>query len=102
MCQLSPKGGTRRLTLKHETPLKHVWKARFRGLDVSGGSLQFEPSRCCTIITATAVLHNMRIFNNTPLASYEEQLLHEPDLITEVPVHFQSNAGLLARDRLNK
>ena len=36
-----------------------LWKARFRCLDVSGGTLQFNPDRCCTIITATAVLHNI-------------------------------------------
>ena len=36
-----------------------LWKARFRCLDASGGALQFKPSRCCTIITATAVLHNV-------------------------------------------
>ena len=42
----------------------------------------------------------MCIFDNTPLPGYEEQLPHEPDLMTEVPVHLQSNAGLLARDSL--
>ena len=44
-----------------------LWKTRFRCLDVSGGSLQFKPSNCCTIITATAVLHNMCIVDNTAL-----------------------------------
>ena len=42
-------------------------KTRFRCLDVSGGSLQFKPSNCCTIITATAVLHNMCIVDNMAL-----------------------------------
>ena len=76
------------------------WHGRFRCLDVSGGALQFEPSRCCTIITATAVLHNMCIFDNTPLPGYDEPPPHEPDLVNEVPAHLQSNAGVLARDRL--
>ena len=40
---------------------------RFRCLDHSGGALQFQPNRCCTIITATAVLHNMCIYDNTAL-----------------------------------
>ena len=44
-----------------------LWKTRFRCLDVSGGSLQFKPSNCCTIITATAVLHNMCIVDNTAM-----------------------------------
>ena len=44
-----------------------LWKTRFRCLDVSGGSLQFKPSNSCTIITATAVLHNMCIVDNTAM-----------------------------------
>ena len=36
-----------------------VWKQRFRCLDHSGGVLQCTPARCCQIIVATAVLHNM-------------------------------------------
>jgi len=77
-----------------------LWKARFRCLDVSGGAMQFEPSCCCTIITATAVLHNMCVFDNTPLPGYIEQPPHEPDLRIEVPAHFQNNAGVLVRDSL--
>ena len=77
-----------------------LWKARFRYLDTSGGALQFKPSRCCTIITATAVLHNMCIFDNTPLPGYDEQPPQEPDLVNEVPAHLQSNAGVLMRDCL--
>ena len=44
-----------------------LWKTRFRCVDVSGGSLQFKPSNCCTIITATAVLHNMFVVDNTAM-----------------------------------
>ena len=29
--------------------------------------MQFSPSRCCDIIVATVVLHNMRILDNTQL-----------------------------------
>lgn len=40
-----------------------LWKSRFRCLDLSGGALQFNPNCCCSIITATAVLHNMCIYD---------------------------------------
>ena len=76
------------------------WKARFQCLNVSGGALQFEPSRCCTIITATGVLHNMCIFDNTPLPGYDEQPPQLPHMVNEVPTYLKGNAGVLARDRL--
>ena len=44
-----------------------VLKQRFRCLDFSGGTIQFSPERCCNIIVATVVLHNMCIFDNTQL-----------------------------------
>ena len=44
-----------------------VLKQRFRCLDFSGGIMQFSPSRCCNIIVATAVLHNMCITDSTQL-----------------------------------
>ena len=44
-----------------------VLKQRFRCLDFSGGAIQLTPSRCCKIILATAVLHNMCITDYTPL-----------------------------------
>ena len=49
--------------------------------------MQFSPSRCCKIILATAVLHNMCITDNTPLpetvGSFEcgndhQEVCHEP------------------------
>ena len=36
-----------------------IWKAHFRCLHKLGGKMMFEPARCCRIILATAVLHNM-------------------------------------------
>ena len=42
-------------------------KQRFRCLNFSGGTMQFSPSRCCDIIVATVVLHNMCILDNTQL-----------------------------------
>ncbi|XP_068726345.1 putative nuclease HARBI1 [Montipora capricornis] len=40
-------------------------KQRFRCLDFSGGTMQFSPCRCCDIIVAIVVLHNMCIHDNT-------------------------------------
>ncbi|XP_068734006.1 putative nuclease HARBI1 [Montipora capricornis] len=42
-------------------------KQRFRCLDFSGGTMQFSPCRCCDIIVAIVVLHNMCIHDNTQL-----------------------------------
>ena len=42
-------------------------KQRFRCLDFSGGTMQFSPCRCCDIIVAIVVLHNMCILDNTQL-----------------------------------
>ncbi|XP_068758191.1 putative nuclease HARBI1 [Montipora capricornis] len=79
-----------------------LWKSRFRCLDVSGGALQFNPNRCCTMITATAVLHNMCIYDKTPLPDYIEQPPCQPDFVIEVPAHLHNNAGVLVRDsRIN-
>ena len=58
---------TRRPIQKQETPSRGPLAYARQGLDVSGGSLQFRPSNCCTIITATAVLHNMCIVDNMAL-----------------------------------
>ena len=79
-----------------------LWKTRFCCLDSSGGALQFTPSRCCTITTATAVLHNMCIFDKTPLPDNADdppqQLDVEPDPRELIP---DSNAaGTSVRDRL--
>ncbi|MCL4154174.1 UNVERIFIED_CONTAM: hypothetical protein GTU68_060049 [Idotea baltica] len=43
-----------------------IWKSRFRCLDKSSGSMQYSPERCCKIITATAILHNIAIRGNFP------------------------------------
>jgi hypothetical protein len=37
-----------------------LWKSVFRRIHESGGVLLYEPETACQIITATAVLHNMR------------------------------------------
>ena len=54
----------------------------------------------CTIITATAVLYNMCIYDKTLLPDHTEQPPHEPDLVIELPAHLHNNAGVLVRDHL--
>ncbi|CAC5414332.1 HARBI1 [Mytilus coruscus] len=44
-----------------------VLKARFRCIDTSAGSLLYTPIRCCRIVIAVVVLHNMFIDNRLPL-----------------------------------
>ena len=38
------------------------WKGRFRCLDKSGGFLQYDPDKCCKIITVCGVLHNFLVW----------------------------------------
>ena len=37
-----------------------LWKTVFKCIDKAGGVLQYKPEKCCKIITASAVLHNLR------------------------------------------
>lgn len=37
-----------------------LWKTRFRCICLSGGKLLYRPTKVCKIITACAVLHNIR------------------------------------------
>ena len=45
-----------------------VLKSRFRCLHKSGGSLTYAPAKCCNIILACTILHNMCIDANVDLA----------------------------------
>ena len=76
-----------------------LWKARFRCVDKSGGCLQFDPTHCCNIVTATPVLHNMCIADNMPLPGYIDEPPEEPDAPVE-PTQPPNTAGVLVRDRL--
>lgn len=44
-----------------------VWKARFMCLHKWGGAMIFAPEKCCTVIMATAVLHNICCQRNLPV-----------------------------------
>ena len=46
-------------------------KSQARCLDRSGGSLQYAPPKCCKIISAVVVLHNMAIQSHLPLPADE-------------------------------
>ena len=76
-----------------------LWKARFRCLDTSGGALQFDPSRCCNITLATAVLHNMCIVDKTALPANVDVPPQESASASQLLP--QNNvAGVSVRDRL--
>lgn len=77
-----------------------VLKQRFRCLDFSGGTMQFSPSRCCRIILATAVLHNMCIVDKTELP---EDLAFVP--VNDNDIHIRqeppsTEAGTAIREKL--
>lgn len=78
-----------------------VLKQRFRCLDFSGGAMQFSPSRCCKIILATAVLHNMCIIDNTPLPEtvgpFEGDDDHHQEICHEPP---STSTGVTVRQKL--
>jgi hypothetical protein len=44
-----------------------VLKSRFRCLDHSGGALQYNPSKACSIVVACCVLHNFALANRVPM-----------------------------------
>lgn len=77
---------------------------RFRCLEHSGGALQFQPSRCCTIITATAVLHNMRIYDNTALPAIVKDPPQQVGMAVDPwePIAGDNAAGSSVRDQLTK
>ncbi|XP_062384609.1 putative nuclease HARBI1 [Sardina pilchardus] len=52
-----------------------IWKQRFRCISHSSGGLQLAPDKCCSVIVATALLHNLAVLANAPLP--EEGLLLE-------------------------
>ncbi|XP_033096701.1 putative nuclease HARBI1 [Anneissia japonica] len=65
-----------------------VMKSRFRCIHCSGGNLQYSPKRCCEIIMAVAILHNLTI--HIPLLPEEEI---EIDLVEEDARQPQHVAG---------
>ena len=78
------------------------WKTRFQCLDCSGGALQYQPNCCCTIITATAVLHNMCIFDNTALPANVDDPSLLADFAADTLIADDNAAGSAVRDQLIK
>ena len=77
-----------------------LWKTRFHCLDWSGGALQYQANHCCTIITATAVLHNMCICDYTALPGNVDDLLLLTDVVADTLIADDNAAGSAVRDQL--
>ena len=76
-----------------------LWKTRFQCLDCSGGALQYQPNHCCTIITATAVLHNV-YFDNTVLPANVDYPPQLADFAVDTVITDDNAAGSAVRDQL--
>lgn len=79
-----------------------VWKSRFMCLHKWGGAMLFSPERCCTIIMATAILHNICIDRGLPVVNELGQRVRprpERD-VGEIFDGAQDVAGLRKRDSL--
>ena len=77
-----------------------LWKTRFQSFDCSGGALQYQLNRCCTIITATAVLHNMRIFDNKALPANVDDPPVLADFAADTLIADDNAAGSVVTDQL--
>lgn len=73
-----------------------ILKARFRCLDKSGGKLMFPPTKCCKIITAAAILHNIAISHQMPEPNVQDIDFHT-DYLHEGPI---DNNGQATRNGL--
>ncbi|XP_041461458.1 putative nuclease HARBI1 [Lytechinus variegatus] len=56
-----------------------ILKSRFRCLDMTGGSLCYEPSRVCKIILSCCVLHNICIDRGIPPPNDVPHVVQQPD-----------------------
>ncbi|KAL2080618.1 hypothetical protein ACEWY4_024411 [Coilia grayii] len=74
-----------------------VWKQRFRCLSKTAGGLQLHPTKCCAIVVATAILHNMAVQANVQLPD-DVVLMEEPDA-DHLPADVHP-AGVEARQQL--
>ena len=72
-----------------------IWKSRWRSMDKTGGTLYHSPEKCCKIIIATMVLHNMCIDHG--LLTELETSMDEP-----TPDYLQepSENGILMRETI--
>ena len=60
-----------------------IWKARFKCVDMKGGTLCCAPVKCGKIAAATLLLHNYCRKRNIPLL---EEIVHDPGDHDPVPV----------------
>ena len=62
--------------------------------------MQYQPNHCCTIITATAVLLNMCIFDNTALPANVDDPTWLADFAADTLIANDNAAGSAVRDQL--
>ena len=74
-----------------------IWKSRWRSMDKTGGTLCCSPEKCCKIIIATMVLHNMCIDHGllTELETSMDEPTPEIDYMQE-----PSENGILIRETM--
>ena len=74
-------------------------KMRFRCIHKSCGQLMFDPEKCCRIIIACCVLHNMCVQNHLPPDDDidDEEYDHEEDLAYVVPEGDDHHANVARR-----
>ncbi|XP_071160779.1 putative nuclease HARBI1 [Mytilus edulis] len=76
-----------------------VLKSRFRCIDTTAGTLLYSPVRCCDIIVAVVVLHNMCINNRIPLPPGNDNPRDQGNIDGQQYVGNQ-NDGAVIRTRL--
>jgi hypothetical protein len=76
-----------------------VLKSRFRCIDTSAGTLLYSPRKCCDIVIAVIVLHNMCVMNGIPLPPGNETP-RDHGHIDRQPYIGNVNDGAAVRNRL--
>ncbi|XP_064650925.1 putative nuclease HARBI1 [Lineus longissimus] len=77
------------------------WKVRWQCLHAEGGILKLRPERCCRVIIATAVLHNICEEHGIPLPPGVQPMIgNNPDLDDNRPVMADDADGTVARARI--
>ena len=74
-------------------------KSCFRCIDTSGGTLLYTPLKCCDIVIAVVVLHNLCIIHHLPLPANDNIPLDRGH-IDRQPYAGRLNDGVAVRGRL--
>lgn len=77
-----------------------VTKQRFRCLHKSGGALTYAPGKCCKIIIACFILHNMCIQANIPIIDDDEDDAEDEGESEEDSDHEDRDGGAIIRANL--